>query len=649
MIDATSVSPWWVQTLVFTIPFGCYSIERCVNWLLLTKERIRAINLFLIPVIYLVLVYFIGTLSGSFFATLAVVFGALGLAGLFPVIRTLARVRLGWTHKCELHFNVISSTVRRIPIELISILLSTIYLLPAIFFYGFFDRYTVPQGHYAIAQQISNGIFPPHDMAWPTHPLAYHYGADLFAAILMSIGHLRVDIAYDVVTIWGWVCFLWLLASALSQHTAVNKSLFILVVSFAGSIPWYLPGPDRFAYKLLGLYNVLNPHDPFSNVDALVALPTNALLFQPPWTIGYPAIALTFLVLQRSEAFNSAGYFCCQVLTLGVLGLANTTAFLATSGAVLGAQLGFSWRPRQLFEMRNAVGLAGTLAGIALGAAIGGLMAPLLTSSEDFGMHLITLATDGRTGDLLGNVVWNFAVFGPLLLVCVYRYNDIHLRPQAFAFLLFVAFGSILVVNLFRYTRSWDIVKFATTGIVALSLMAGLGLGRLIDGRPRKLIIGIGLAALLMTPGIAYHSVFWFGLSNLPQRPALWRADSLLGADVQDRSAIEWLRRHLKAGEGAICPDRLIRACAVLGGVPQFRATYQIFAMGGSQRSIDRLSEAMARPKGQLGFLKEAGLRWVLVDDEDSMWTEAVNAWLQGGEATYKNSFGRLQIFDIVP
>ncbi len=59
------------------------------------------------------------------------------------------------------------------------------------------------QGHLPLVESMLRGNFPPHMMVFPQIPLKYHYGGDLFSAILAWVMGISAHRAIDIAMIYA--------------------------------------------------------------------------------------------------------------------------------------------------------------------------------------------------------------------------------------------------------------------------------------------------------------------------------------------------------------------------------------------------------------------------------------------------------------
>lgn len=525
---------WWARRLGIEDPWGWAMAALGWGWL----------------------THAIGTLSGSFQMGLAVSSAAMGLAGWGLALRPEDRVGEG-------------------PWPWPAMAAGMAVVLGAVVWWDFYERYHTVHSHFAIANQICNGAFPPRDLYFPSGPLRYHYGADLLVASAMAILRLRVDVAYDLVTIACWGCLLalsWLLCS---RALGIGGRWAWLILPLGAGMEWASPAgpgwPEPLAAWMAG------------SCDGRPAPGLPAFFFQAPWMAGLPLMLLgiRLVLAPRAGAWVALPWLAC--------GLYNVTAAAAGGAATAAAAL---------FSGPGAARRASAVAAaVALGLAAG----PMGASAG--GEAALVLDAGGPAGTAIGNAEWAIVSFGATLLGARHIGRIGPAPARAWAALLVA--GSALGLGFLACARSGDIVKLAAP------LHLGLNLGCVaMVGICRARWLAAASAGLLCA-----GSAWWGAWHAMPPGPdlsqrAMWLRDP--GTSDRDlRRAVDFVRARIGPGEMVWAP-RESDLVGALGGFPQPGLDPFAWGLGHARRDIERRAALLggATPAA----LWEEGVRWVLLD-----------------------------------
>jgi hypothetical protein len=494
----------------------------------------------------------------------------------------------------------------------------------------FFHDETVPTGHLSTVCQLQNGHYPPRYSFFPQFEFKYHYGFDVFAAMLSGLLHSSASTAIDVATLllWGITA---LLAAHLGQRLAGERHGLVTAAFalFGGGFLFFCPGPTAPLGQQLTGHCVV---DGFK-----VNAPVSSYFFQHPFGLGIPlALAVLCLLVDRESGARRGRYLAFGVLLLALY-LGQIVLFLTFVAALAVSEVFVGWRP----EWSRALLIAPTLALVfacatqlgAFGAAkapyqLGTLLQP----------HL------GIANSLGGTLEWHWRTYGiilPLGLVGL-----VALRRERLMFALLIT-GCLLVSNLVRYKLTWDIVKFATEAQFLLSICAGVVVARLFQAR-RKLPLAArpgmrGLALLLLcagtTAGLGFHLAIWRKMSL---KPNLEMAPGTLGE--ADTTVLNYLRRHVGAEEIVYRRYDVSFVYNQLGGLNiPWLLSEDNHGFGPKHR--DPRSKVMNTVTPRIADYLAQGITWFVLDGNDQALLQHARRWVKSGEAEQTMEEGGLKVF----
>ncbi|HZM16270.1 MAG TPA: hypothetical protein VFE28_09725 [Candidatus Krumholzibacteria bacterium] len=524
----------------------------------------------------------------------------------------------------------------RLPLVLwVVAIAATLWFAPAAFRFSFHDE-LLQVGHQSIAAQIQNGIYPPRHGTFPVYLLRYHYGFDLLAAMLSSLTRLSIERSIDVLTVAAWfyaLCLAWIGGERLAG--AGRGWIVPLALFFAGPVPWFF-APLREPVGLqrwLGLVKV---------GPALLNPSLASYFFQHPWSAGIPlALAILGLALDRRPGRTAwrAGALIVLFLFLSLCQIVLFIALLPGLALVLGA---LAWRRA---PWQAAAWVTGAAATLAVASRLGGFFAavPDLEPGVQFSLW-------SQTHHAGTNALWTLASFGATLPLGIVGLVLLLRRDVAWGLVLTgVSAGGILVLNLFRYANSWDIVKFGTAALLALGIAAGTAIARLWGAAPRRLCkpMALVLLALAALPGVGFLGCF--AVSPLrSQIPSLYYYQTPR-PDPEHLAAIAWLRKQVGAGDLVFCPPELAPSYAQLGGLPQMQLDPTTVNFGFPPKLLQRrraFTERLADP----GVYRAEGVRWLVVPDRHPFFDAArVEGWRERGSIVPVQRFGLITIYEISP
>jgi hypothetical protein len=599
--------PVWLPLLLLAMP-GIGFAACALNDALFPRENRPLCT---IPAIGIVLALLPTHLLALAFASLsnglAVAWSVVGVVGYVWITRHWREFCFSLSHsRTGLQRKIWVTALATLPIVLLTIFLN----------------YSDEAYHHAIIAHLQNGSYPPRYLYEPSLPLRYHYAFDLAGAIVTGLLRLRLDHAIDLLTIGLWPC-MFLLLWRVGQHVGGRQAGLpvALTVCFAGGWPLLVPvGSPCGICAANGLW--VNP--PFIHY-----------FFQHPWGIGVPIFCL--VVLQRAalpRLRNRSLGLGALVCSLSLLSLSETVLFVMTI-ATLG--LIEAWRLVRLRD-REAMKILITLGVSLLGAKLmGGFF---ISGNYPAAGGLFGTGFNARDfpnlGAVLGQIQWNFASFGLLLVLGAI---GLLRATNEKAFLIILASLGLIISNFLVYEFSWDIVKFGTISFIVLAIGAGIFLYhsvRWANNFPRRVIF-VALVIALAGEGVTYPIIMLSAYDPAARtpfsaqmiRPYLSRGYPV---DPDDARAVSFLRTHMGPSEIAYRAAAKFEPYAVWGGL----ATEQPWDMYASDSRDDDMyglgkKKFIARKdlakisENWLGRLAAENVTWVVADSDDT----AINSILE--------------------
>lgn len=497
-------------------------------------------------------------------------------------------------------------------------------------------------GHMSLAAQMLNGVYPPRHIAFPSDELNYHYGFDLLVATTAALTRLRVDKAIDAVTVfcWGWT---FSVAWVLGKRATGSRGLIIATMLLLGGGVPMLCAKDRpveFSDLLGGC-----------SIDGIWPNPPIvSYFFQHPWTLGLPLAISTVLVVDERRC-RAIPRYCMIVALLVMLSLSQFTLF-ATFAPALAAQEFFSSDipPKRFLErllgarfsfVRGLLLVIAVLVALLIASRLGGFFA---ATANHQGPTLVIRPQFGVTISIKGTLRWLAASFGfvlPLGLIGVF------FVPRIRVFVLCLLFGSLFIINTLRIKETWDIVKFATIGAIAVGILAGVTLDRIVSLKKR--FVGIPLALVLFLAATASGFIFpiAFGLEykRIPQQMPRTPPE-LTG---QNNDVATFLRARVKPGEVVYRAKPASLYYAIWAGLPQVWTEKHARSFGFSASRIQRREKLFdVLPSAPEYYLAE-NVHWFVLDKAwDVVLIEHAEAWIGEGRAREVMQSGRLRVIELL-
>ena len=545
------------------------------------------------------------------------------------IVAGVAAATLGGSDRRRGH-----SLVRPFPCAMwIPAIVATLLFTPAALGWSFHDELW-HAGHQSITSQIQNGIYPPRHGVFPAFLLRYHYGFDVLVAMVGTIARLPVERAIDAVTIVAWF-YTWCLAWGLGERLLGTRRGWILPIAvlFAGSFTSILalsatPGT---VYLLLGLAKV---------GGATVNPPLVSYFFQHPWTIGIPlALATLGLGLDRSAGRRKWRVGVLLVLFLA-LAISQIVLFLALLSTVSLVQCVLHLRraPRE-----SLAWIAGAAVTLAVATRLGGFFASVPHTGSE-----IELRAWSQTGRAASNIIWNLVTFGWTLPLGIAGLVLLLRRDIAWGLVLSgVSTGGLVLLNLLRFTHSWDIVKFGTAAMFALGIASSIVIAQLWSASARPLARPAAILVLVLAafPGVGFLTCFAMSAPGIPPQPFFSQPPPVV---ANDRAAIAWLRRQARAGDLVFCAPELAPRYAQIGGLPVLQIDAGTMGFGFPIDVLQRRQVIISRVPMDPQAYRAEGVRWIVAAGNSRFVPpERLADWRQRGAIVEVQRFGDVAIYEI--
>lgn len=478
-------------------------------------------------------------------------------------------------------------------------------------------------GHMSMTAAIQNGSYPPGNLSFPWLELRYHFGFDLLNAAVTSVFRLPVDVGVDVITLLCWAWFFMLLWAAGERVLGRGRGwITAFTVSFAGGIPFLcLLASDSFAEVLVGACSTggtpVNP--------AVVSY-----FFQHPWTIGLP-LALTLGFVFGGPAKARVRYPLLALL-LVALSLSQVALFAALAAALIAAE---AWNGAGWSTRRGGAMLLTSLAAVLIASRLGGFFASWPGATIPLGL------TAGIADGAGPAIAWHMASFGfvlPLGLWGLLRAP----RGWVHTLLICLVAGSLLLINVVEYRQSWDIVKFGNIGMIGLAAGASFAIARLIDGARKGLAIvafgtvGMGAAGFLLALALRLPGLPGY-LTGVPVR-----------LDADDSAVASWLRQSVEPADVVYRARPADAGYAQWAGLPQFHLDAMAPRLGFPTDMLAARTRLLNEPRPDLEGLRDAGVRWLVLEPADSTLATQVEQALGAGEAAERLRSGELRVVELI-
>ncbi|MBK8257590.1 MAG: hypothetical protein IPK82_33590 [Polyangiaceae bacterium] len=491
-------------------------------------------------------------------------------------------------------------------------------------------------GHMSIAAQMQNGIYPPRHLSFPDTPLRYHHGFDTLAASVSALLHLPIDRAIDVLTLFlfalSW-CLFWVLGERFLGRS--RAWLLPLLGLFCGGMPIVCDNDLPFLGHVLDACNLgkfyVNPS-------------VSSYFFQHPWSLGIP-VGLSALIVFTSRRTTQLVRAMVLVLSLAALSLSQITLFAAFLPSFLVVEFLTDTDESRVRRTARMV--------LTLGVAL--LFARLIGGFFTRSPGLIPMAFSLRVGfadTLRDTLLWNLQTFSILLPLAVLGFASMKRDRILFGLLVM---GSLVVVNSVRYAGSNDINKFATLGLIAMSVLGAAALAPWFPARsesatrvsPWMTAVALGLAALICTSGFAYVGAIAASSTSM----SLYIRLSPVQPNADDAAAIVWLRNHVGPSDVVYRASPQAWSYSQWGGLPTPWVQWPVRALGFSDEKIGRRIDLLEQKPSDPELWKRDGIRYLALDESflDIEMRRLTDSWVNLGKAKIAYKTGHVRIVDLGP
>ena len=354
--------------------------------------------------------------------------------------------------------------------------------------------------HFALAQRMARGEFPPITPYGVDAGIGYHYGADLLAASVISMTDAPVWTVYYVllsfltmVLILAAIGFAWDVGSPLPLAVGSGAALGL----FAGAVHIGLPpyvessGDDR------GLAGFIGGLAPAETEHAAVRMAFD-WVDQPQWAL---AAAIAILIAASLEAAVARRQAAVLAAAAGVSALAEA-AVLVFSGAALGL-IGIVrfFRPPAYGRFWLVAALA--TSGLLIALAGGPIADAVLGRGGTTGM--VRIEFDPNPDDLAP-----FGLAGPALiqvgvipLAIIGAFAAVRRRSWGLAYLTLAGTLGLVEAETLRSVRAANDhrILWLATAVAMFAALVGISVlvGGLSRRRKRLAVLAVGLLVLLPT------------------------------------------------------------------------------------------------------------------------------------------------------
>lgn len=468
-------------------------------------------------------------------------------------------------------------------------------------------------GHETITAQLERGVLPPYITWAPGELLRYHWGFDLVAATFGRILPISVSMSLDVAAIYLAVLWCWTAAAVVEAMGGWAPAGVWAVFFSAGFAVWRFlsfENPD------LGCMNQ------FYGCHTLFFHGQLTYFFQHAISLGLPMFLVYALLaphLHRVREVPALGWVIPPLLL--TLAVGHVVFFvLGVLSAVTAAVLWWRGPNRRGHPVLWGFSLLGVFSGVLAGTVL------TQTSSYDAGALVFKpdfMVWPSTWHEQLAFWLTNLGL--GFVLLPLFIWESLRRRVPVVVMLTSFAVGGILVPMLFKWGRSWDILKFPSASAYALSLLA----------------VGVGYTKL-RRPGAAWRgarALFWVALVStgvLNTVTFLWptrlKTDRLPPIFTPRWTHVDRVARWLRAGryqteQLILAGDYGGNAYLAMNGLSVGYVSDWAMSHGFTEEVVGPFKELYLTVRSGLDAqqLKRAGVRWVLTSgaDEAAMSPEA--------------------------
>ena len=427
--------------------------------------------------------------------------------------------------------------------------------------------------HYALAQRMARGEFPPVTPYGVDAGIGYHYGGDLLTATIIRTTGALPWIAFDALAAF-LVAALVLAIAGLAYDLGTPLALALGVGAAVGLI-----GSGVFLGYRTGYLENLASFDPSSPTVAF----RWARVLQQPLAVG-----LVVLVAAALHAGATGRHAALLLVGAGVLALgdASVMIFASTALALVGGTRLIRLRGRERLVLAGALvtsALLVALAGGPVSDAIfdrGGTAGVVRVAWEPFWGH--SLAFQQVEPALIR--------IGVIPLVAVGALAAYRRRSWGLGFLAAAGMFGLLEAQLLQSQFAWheDRILWLAQAVATIGALAGVGtlIGAL-RGRGRRLLAALAFGLLVLVPTGLPRAVDGVQLALSELKVANAAADDT-GHHYRDRmrygqeleanwELYAWLARSLPKEARLLTPNAVVSASAAGIASPTSHRAYQMF------------------------------------------------------------------------
>lgn len=484
-----------------------------------------------------------------------------------------------------------------------------------------------PTGHMSIAAQMQNGGYPPRFLPFVEHELHYHYGFNIAAAGFSAFFRFRLDNAIDVVTCTAWFytwCLLWVLGERMlgRGRGAITATLGLFGGGAAPLLVLLWPGQPLS--MILSSRVIYDRH----HINA----PLISYFFQHPWSAGLPLALALLLVFMDRSTHRQAAWHGAIALLLVAIATCQFVLFVTFLGCAVGAEA-FCRGPHRI--RRVAAIMATAFAALLCATQMRGFFAP------NYGQegHGIVFGSDLTAA-------WQFISIGLISLFGVLGF--FFAPPRLRVFLFFLATGSLLVQNIFRYQYTNDIAKFGNTEALALALLSAAFVAKILSlgSHPLRIALTAAVLGLSTVGGIGFAAmvISHYDVKNFA---SVYAQAGMLPGD--DQRALAFLRRQVGQQELVYRAGPPAAGYAQWGGLAGPWTTTQVRQFGFTRRDIERFSAVFKELPHEVDRYLSLRVHWMVLAPGDRRLNELSAQWVSSGRAELVATFGSLRIIKLLP
>ncbi len=521
--------------------------------------------------------------------------------------------------------------------------LNCFIIAPVVFLTDWHDTNLI-SGHFSLTEQILNGAYPPHHLTFPEYTHPSHYGINTFYASVAAVLAFSVESAIDLTTFLLWF-YTGLLGGYISKKFfgEKNGALGVFITCFASGFPFFAMffADDFTSYKkdvLVGLLTFIPPKQ--------ANQPISHFFFQHPFSIGLPiflSLIIAFFVAKEKN-ISSKIYYGIIALFIFILGIGNTSLFLATIGA-LGACILV-----QLYEKEHKDLIIGNFYALAVGIIGFVLFSGSFDTVSGGVKGSISISAAPLGGDLFRTILWNFDNLGLIVILAafgLYKLKEFRLF-QVFAACIIV--GGVFIFNVLVYKHSHDIIKFSVVANIIAAILAVGALGRL---RSFNVYIYRALLVMVCFNGVTFPFVGTVINPFADTNEKLLNVHKLHNLQISNDAidTMAWLRANVKNTEIVLQSKHWDLSFAMHAGLASFRPDWGAKSFAFSREHIALREDMLRYPeKYSVDDFYKQGVRWIVIKNSNMKkdpFALVTSEWEADEKINNMKTFGDFQIYQI--